>query len=245
MNKISLSLAVFLLGISFLLQSCTQGDSYSLNTSITSMATVEKTQGTVYPYFLLDNGKTVWISIPMLSFQQLTPGQRVIGNFTLLNSQKDGFDYFARLNGYSLVLTKEIINLDLTNQTAIGNNPINFRAMWVGSHYLNVEFYVNAPNLLKQSINLVINRLVAPYDDGYAHFELRYNNLGNTTTPLVPGIISFDLGAFAPGNQGFKGLKILIKSIKNGLQEIVIGYPVKGSDGEEVNLGDEYVEQIL
>lgn len=198
-----------------MLQSCDDDDNNSSGKYMTAMATVQKESGAVYPYFVLDNGKTMWVSVPLVPFQNLVPGQRILGDFTLLYDDKEGFDYYVRLNSYTKALTKPVINLTEMNKDSIGNDSITIKRMWLGANYLNAEFLMEAPAYEDRMINLVFNRLIPQENDGYVHLEFRYNNLGENNNFQVPGLASFILGEYGPqGGSGYKGLKVKVNSVK-------------------------------
>lgn len=230
MKKFALYLVFALMAFTPFLQSCDDDDSYSLNSYMIRMATVEKEAGTIYPYFVLDNGKTVWIAASQIYYEGLEAGQRVIVNITLLADNKEGFDYYARLNTYRPVLTKGVINLNEDNVDSIGNSKATITDMWVGADYLNVEFWMVRPSNESHMVNLVDNRMIAPDNDGYAHLEFRYNNMGDDKGSLTQKIVSFNLGDYGPVNKDLKGLKVKINSIKNGEKVLTFDYPEK--DGE-------------
>lgn len=220
------------------LQSCNTDDGYFPDTSTILMATVQKEVGTPYPYFKLDNGKTMWVSIPEVPFTDLIPGQRVIGDFTIVEYNRDSFDYFVRLNNYSKVLTKQVINLTEYNRDSIGNSEILINSIWVGSYYLNVTFQINIPSIQKHLVNLVVNRLVAPEDDGYAHLEFRYNNQGDQAGSLVPGLVSFDLGGYGPSNTAYKGIKVKVNTIGDGEKDLIFNYSDTSGNEKELSYSD-------
>ena len=231
-----LAFALICMAVAPILQSCDDENSqYPLGNYIIAMATVAKETGTVYPYFVLDNGKTVWVAASAVEYEGLEPGQRVIGNFTILDDNRDGFDYFARVNNYTLVLTKDVINLTEANEDSLGNSKTTISDMWIGADYLNVEFLMVYPSYEKHMVNLVNNRIIPVDDDGYAHLEFRYNNMGDSNGKLIPGIVSFELGEYGPSNKTLKGLKVKINSIKYGDKVYTYNYSDEKSTEESRN----------
>lgn len=214
--------AAFIVGLTGC-DSNTSSPSYGYG-NLNAMATVEKETGTVYPYFVLDNEKTLWVAEPLVPFDKLTPGQRIIGNFTILSGAKDGFDYFVRLNNYSKVWTKEVINYTQSNKDSIGNDPFTLNKLWVGADYLNAEFLSSLPSSKEHMVNLVNNRLTPPIDDGYAHLELYYNSLEPSPGPQIPGILSFLLGEYGPTKKIYKGLKVKVNTRQEGEKTFTFNY---------------------
>lgn len=245
MKKFSLYLVVALMFVIVtpVLQSCDDDDNHSLGNFMVAMATVQKEQGTI-PYFVLDNGKTISVSVSAVDYEGLESGQRVIGNFTILADNKDGFDYLARVNNYTVVLTKDVVNLTEENQDSIGNSKTTITDMWVGSDYLNVEFWMALPSAEKHMVNLVDNRMVVPDEDGYAHLEFRYNNMGDDKGKMIRGIVSFDLGDYGPLNKSLKGLKVKINSIKYGDKVYTYDYSGGENTGKN-NLSEEVNSEQL
>lgn len=235
MKRLSLFVIMLILlgGTIPVLHSCDNDDDYSLDNYIVAMATVAKESGTVYPYFVLDNKKTVWVAASAVVYEGLQPGQRVIGNFTILADDRDGFDYYARVNNYTLVLTKDVINLTEDNVDSIGNSKTTITDMWIGANYLNVEFWMVYPSYKKHMVNLVNNRMLPVDNDGYAHLEFRYNNMGDNKGKTIPGIVSFKLGEYGPSNKALKGLKVKVNSLKQGEKVYTYDYPdVSGGNDE-------------
>lgn len=209
------------------------------------MATVQKNDGAIYPYFVLDNGKTVWITASAVYYENLPAGQRVIVNLTLLADEKEGFDYYARLNSYTSVLTKNVINLTEDNVDSIGNSKTTITDMWVGADYLNVEFWMVNPSKEKHLVNLVDNRMIAADNDGYAHLEFRYNNMGDENGRQYRKIVSFDLADYGPVNKDLKGLKVKINSIKNGEKVLTFDFKDNGGESTEPDVAKESSSENL
>lgn len=245
MKKFSLYLLLALMALAPFLQSCDDEDSYSLNNFMIRMATVQKEAGTIYPYFVLDNGKTVWISASAVYYEGLSHGQRVVANFTLLADNKDGFDYYARLNSYTSVLTKGVINLTEDNVDSIGNSKTTITDMWVGANYLNVEFWMVNPSKESHMVNLVDNRMLSIDNDGYAHLEFRYNNMGDESGAMFRKIVSFNLADYGPMNKDLKGLKVKINSIKNGERILTFDFPEKDGESTDPDLTSELSSENL
>ena len=221
MDKFKMYFFALTLAVSFILSSCDDDDSYSLDKFTVTMATVERDNGST-PYLLLDNGQTVWIAASQVPYAKLPAGQRMAANLTLLADNKQGFDYWARLNGYYLVLTKNIIELDEENQDSIGNDKVGINKIWVGGDYLNIEFTMYLPSKEKHMVNLVDNTIEEHPDDGYAYLGFRYNAMGDENAAYVTRqLVSFYLGDDSPANKNVKGLKITYFSRKTGKEEVI------------------------
>ena len=68
-------------------------------------------------------------------------GDRVLLNYTLLSAS--GSSYTVRINGSAKIASGK---LTLSNDSAINatdKEPIMLESVWLGSHYLNMQFYFN------------------------------------------------------------------------------------------------------
>lgn len=205
--------------------SCSNDDSneFGNNRSI-QLSTVEIQSTNNSPYFVLDDGMKLWVTESLVPYSALKAGSRVMINFTYLRYGNDGFNYFIRLNGFSVVPLQDVINLTPENQDSIGNVPVDIQKMWIGASYLNLNFFINLPTPKQPIINLAVNRIEPPVDDGYAHLQLCYNNNGSTGS-LVLGFVSFALGEYASGDSSYKGLKVLVNLANKGDTIYTFPYP--------------------
>lgn len=204
---------------------CGDDDSneFGNNRSI-QLSTVEIQSTNNSPYFVLDDGIKLWVTESLVPYSALKAGSRVMINYTYLQYGNDGFNYFIRLNGFSVVPLQDVINLTPENQDSIGNVPVGIQKMWIGASYLNLNFFINLPEAKQPIINLAVNRIEPPVEDGYAHLQLCYNNNGSTGS-LVTGIVSFGLGEYASGNSSYKGLKVLVNLVNKGDTIYTFPYP--------------------
>ena len=92
--------------------------------------------------FLSDAGKWI-VATPGENKKTYTFGDRVLLNYTLLSSSASGDDYTVRINGSTKI---PLGKLTLSNDSAIhsvAKEPILLESVWLGSHYLNMQFYLN------------------------------------------------------------------------------------------------------
>jgi len=229
MKKFNLYLLLLVLAFTPVLQSCLDdNDGYSLGNYTVALATVKTDAGNSV-YFVLDNGETLWPAASFVSYNGLENGTRIIGNFTFLSDAQNGFDHYVRLNDYSKVLTKNIINLTEANKDSIGDDPVRVTDLWRSGNYINVEFDMNLPSAQKHRVNLVRNTMKEYPDDGYTYYEFRYNDMNDITDYIGHSLVSFWLGDLELMNMtpDFKGWKIRINSAVNGEKIIVIDYKTK------------------
>lgn len=214
-----------------------EDDDYPNSTVTIGMANVEKPPQYDAPYFVLDNGEKLWVVQSALPYKDLKPGERVFGNYSLLQTGESGFAYNIRLNDYTIVPVQEIIGLNPDNVDSIGNNKMIIRDMWPSSEFLNVRFMLNFPNPQRPILNLVVNQMIPLVNDGYAHLELRYNSNGSDGR-LVPGLVSFKLRDYAPEGSNLKGLKILVNTVTEGEKTYTFSYPLTKDEVPDFNSTD-------
>jgi hypothetical protein len=185
----TITLAMFV-AIGF--QSCDDNNGYSLGDFWVDIATVETDDNSSAYWFILDDGTTLW---PAASDIQYLPkqGQRIILNYSILSDQKNEFDHYIKINYIWDILTKKTIVLTATNADSIGNDPVKINDMWIGNHYLNVDFLFNYGGIRPHAINLVENSLIPDPQDGKIHLEFRHNAYGSTNNRLYNGLVCFDL----------------------------------------------------
>ena len=93
------------------------------------------------PYIQLDDKKTMFPSNGDRLPSYLTKnGQRVIVNFTFLDGQREGYDYYIVVNDIDSVLVKNVIPITPETTDSIGNDPMNILSMWTSEKYLTVQF---------------------------------------------------------------------------------------------------------
>nr|WP_321375421.1 NigD-like protein [uncultured Bacteroides sp.] len=224
MKRVSYYLLLLVLVLVPTLQSCDldDDDGYSLGNYTIALGTVKVDAGNVS--FVLDNGEKLWPAATLVPYKNLENGTRIIGNFTLLSDAQNGFDHYVRLNDYSVILTKNVINLTEENKDSIGDDPARITDIWYGGGYINVEFDMNLPNTHKHRVNLVKNTTKQYPSDGYEYLEYRYNDMDDTTSYTGHSIVSFRVDDLWLINSVFKGWKIRINSAVNGEKVITIDY---------------------
>ncbi len=191
-RKFILSTIILAMFVAIGFQSCEDNDGYSLGDFWVDIATVETDDNSSAYWFILDDGTTLW---PAASDIQYLPkqGQRIILNYSILSDQKNEFDHYIKINYIWDILTKKTIVLTATNADSIGNDPVKINDMWIGNHYLNVDFLFNYGGIRPHAINLVENSLIPDPQDGKIHLEFRHNAYGSTNNRLYNGLVCFDL----------------------------------------------------
>ena len=92
--------------------------------------------------FLSDNGKLL-VTANKENQKTYAFGDRVLLNYTLLPATASDDSYTIRINGSAKIPQG---TLTLTNDSIIQSSskePILLESVWLGSHYLNMQFYFN------------------------------------------------------------------------------------------------------
>jgi len=69
-------------------------------------------------------------------------GDRVLMNYTLLETSASG-DYHVRINGSAKIPQAKITLTDEATINSAAKEPVLLESVWMGSHYLNMQFYIN------------------------------------------------------------------------------------------------------
>lgn len=178
-----------------LFTSCNDDDDYSLDKFWVSMATVENPDNDPFFYLKLDNEET--LKIVATNFYNYKPqsGQRIIADYTILNDKPSGsfYQHDVKLNDAYNVLTKKIFYITPETQDSIGNDPIGIEDMWLGSNYLNIQFFYPGYNKI-HFINLVKDESKT-YNDNKTHLEFRHNAYNDEERYKRSGFVAFDLNS--------------------------------------------------
>jgi hypothetical protein len=193
MKNPSIKLVLIAILSLLLFGACNDDNGYSLAKQWEALATVYPTSETSY-YLVLDDGSKLGILASNINY---TPkeNQRVYVNFTLLDEAGTDFDYYAKINRMSEILTKGVINLTAENQDSIGNDPVKIHSLWIGDDYLNIYFGFNSGDQKTHFINLVNNTTVSrpAITGGKIYLEFRHNTNGDPEWYARDGFVAFDL----------------------------------------------------
>jgi hypothetical protein len=129
---------VLLFLIIIILSSCENKNvDYGLDTYYVELATAQNATE-----FLLDNGKLI-VTAPGENAKSYSFGDRVWLNYTLLSPAASQDNYSVRINGSTKI---PLGKLALTNESIIrsaAKDPVMLESVWLGSHYLNLQFYID------------------------------------------------------------------------------------------------------
>lgn len=226
-KKLQSLLMILCLALVPALQSCDDGDGYSVGDFTPPLWATVRTTGTSF-YLDCDVWGTLWPVNIDLGWYMAVDGQRVITSFNPLADDYAGFDHAVKILSMREVLTKTVEELTPENEEEFGNDPLLIYQgdMGISGGYLNLVFYQNLPkDNTKHRISLVksANDDEVYADDGYIHLELRYNGYDNFSGNHWPAIVSFNLNSLdvTPETKGFV---IKLNSEVNGEVELTYDF---------------------
>ena len=188
-------------------------------------------------YFKADNGQTFFPSQFAAATGGYNPedGQRAFIYYSLLEEKNPKYDYSIKLYGITEILTKDVEEMDASNEEEFGDDPIAPVALNGGSGYdclISAGYFTCSFNILgvgdeKHTISLVRSASADDTEDpSYTLLELRHkaDDMGTDTPSTKTGIASFKLGAYDPAITQKKGLKIRFKDLNGHMQAALIDY---------------------
>lgn len=189
MKKYMIVLSAFIF-----LWSCSKDADYVYPT-FTSIVTVENPDSVSGFRFITDNNDVMKVTSTYFPNYRPKTGQRILANYSILSEGAVGVGYNHKvaLNDVYQVLTKDVFKISSSTQDSIGNDAIEVRNIWVGNHFLNVEF-VFAGYTKTHYVNLVSDASKT-YNDGKVHLEFRHNANSDYQQYSRWGLVSFDLNS--------------------------------------------------
>jgi len=187
-------LLIFLLVIT-LFTACSKDEGYSLDKFWVNIATVENPERRSTFFMRLDNNTLLWTAASNFMNYRPVDGQRIVANYTKLWDKRSTgmYDFDVKLNDVYEVLTKGIFHITPATQDSIGNDPIHVERMWIGRHFLNVEFVFQGFDRV-HFINLVKDPSKV-HTDGKTHLEFRHNANNDAKLFNRWGMASFDISS--------------------------------------------------
>ena len=213
--------SIFLTGLimllsSVILQSCKDDDDdvYYYNSYAYAIGDMVVKEGES-PYLQLDSKKTMLPSNTSIPSFFLEDGRRVIINFSLLQENYMGYDYYLAINDIDTVLVKNIIPITPETADSIGNDPVNIIDMWTSDEYLTIQFEMQGAGEKKHMVNVVRDFSLSdnPDKDNYMQLEFRHNMEDDPKIDRrLWGVASFRLKDLAPQESNLSGLKIKVNT---------------------------------
>ena len=214
-----------------ILQSCDDGDGYSLGDFTPPLWATVRVTGNAF-YLDCDAWGTLWPVNTNMGWYDPADGQRVITVFNPLWDHYEGFDHAVKILRIQDVLTKGIEELTSENDAEFGNDPvvINREDIGISGGYMNVFFLQNLPSKTKHRISLVRSKEDKELygEDGYIHLELRYNDYDDVTGYYVYGAVSYNLNSLDITSET-KGIKLKVNSESGGEEEFVFDIKDSGN----------------
>ena len=124
--------------------------------------------------FLSDDGKMI-VAMPGDKKRTYAFGDRVLLNYTLLSPTTSGNNYPVRINGSAKVPLGKLALSDESSIRSAANEPILLESVWLGSHYLNMQFYLNYKSVT-HSIGLLADSTRLESDTLRVYFTHNTNN---------------------------------------------------------------------
>lgn len=169
------------------------------------------------PYLELDSKKTMLPSNTSIPSLFLEDGRRVIVNYSLLQENYMGYDYYISINDIDTVLVKNIIPITPETADSIGNDPVDIINMWTNEEYLTIQFKMIGAGDKKHMVNVVRDFSLSdnPDKDKYMQLEFRHNMEGDREIDRnLWGVASFRLNDLAPQESDLSGLKIKVNTLR-------------------------------
>ncbi|MDD4489332.1 MAG: NigD-like protein [Paludibacter sp.] len=246
MKEILFKVSFFVLA-GLLFAGCSDDD-FSDDNYWVDIATVENQQQKSKFFLHLDEGTSLWTEESNFSNYKPDDGQRVIAYYSVLSDKRATglYDYDVKLHDVYEVLTKGVFEMTPAKQDSIGNDSIYVSDIWVGSKFLNVEFYYYGWNKT-HFINLVSDP-DKTYMDGKTHLEFRHNANNDEPYHRRWGIVSFDISSLQSNTADSVELVIHVNmpnQVEEKLFELTYRYNNNGSAGvvkkSRIQRADAYV----
>lgn len=228
-------ISVVLLGYAF--SSCSK-EGYSLDNFLVTCATAVAIDPQNY-YLQTDGGDKLWVAASNVYSRPLD-GERLIIDVTLLSDEMDGYDHYVRLNSYSSIKTKPVVELTEQNSDSIGHDKIQVLDLWYAGNHMNVVFGINMGGERVHFVNLVSNPTTPYPKDGKVHLELRHNANGDKETFSRKFIVNFDVRKFIVDNNPVTFV-IHADTYKEGAKSYEVTVNPANPTQSEVNIAKEEV----
>ena len=189
-------------------------------------------------YFKADNGQTLYPSqfaVPTGGYDP-EDGQRAFIYYSLLEEKSQQYDYNIKLYGISEILTKDVEEMNESNEAEFGDEPIELVKL-SGEDKFDCLDQRRILHLLlpdqghrkrkKHKISLVRSDSADDTEDpDYTLLELRHkpDDMGSDTPVARSSMASFKLNSYDPAVTQKKGLKIRYKDFDGNLRTALIDY---------------------
>ncbi len=153
----------------------------------------------------LDNGKILNITANKVSQSNVSDGQRVIADYTIVGDEQQNGSVTSQnviLNYlYNVLKKRPLLSSEVSSsekQDSLGYDPVEISDAWVSSKYLNINFSVlrQMPEL-KHLVNLVVDQERSTASQVYVTF--RHNAFDDSPALNSYGRVSFDISSILNG----------------------------------------------
>lgn len=233
------------LAVTPFLQSCDDGEGYSLGDFTPPLWATVRTTGASF-YLDCDVWGTLWPVNLDLGWYVPIDGRRVITSFNPLWDNYEGYDHAVKILTIQDVLTKSVETLTPETEEEFGNDPVYIAEgdISISNGYMNVYFLQNLPKETKHRISLV--RPESDDDlygaDGYIHLQIRYNNYDDVTGVYTQGVVSYNLNSLNIKDDT-KGIKVTVNSEK-AADEIEFTFDIVSSESNAERLGNQDLSKM-
>jgi hypothetical protein len=170
--------------------------------------------------FLLDDGKKI-LSTNENEKLNLQSGDRVLIHYTLLPETESGYDQVVRLNGASKIPQGKLKLVSEKDIKAAVKEPVHLESAWLGSHYLNLQMYMNRYSEA-HTIGLLADSTQLSNDTLRIYFEHNPNN--DSAGYPVHFFLSFDLENVLGKPENTKNIAVNINTDNYGTKIYELKY---------------------
>ncbi len=165
-------------------------------------------------YFKADNGQTLYPSQFAVPTGGYNPedGQRAFIYYSLLEEKSQQYDYNIKLYGISEILTKDVEEMNDSNEAEFGDEPIELVKLsgedkfdcLISAGYFTCSFQIKVT--------------------GSEKLRHKPDDMGSDTPVARSSMASFKLNSYDPAVTQKKGLKIRYKDFDGNLRTALIDY---------------------
>lgn len=227
------------------LQSCDDGEGYSLGDFTPPLWATVRTTGASF-YLDCDVWGTLWPVNLDLGWYVPIDGRRVITSFNPLWDNYEGYDHAVKILTIQDVLTKSVETLTPETEEEFGNDLVYIAEgdISISNGYMNVYFQQNLPKETKHRISLVRpesdDELYGA--DGYIHLQIRYNNYDDLTGVYTQGVVSYNLNSLNIKDDT-KGIKVTVNSEK-AADEVEFTFDIVSSESNAGRLANQDLSKM-
>ena len=227
MKKIAYLLSVICLVLSLGLQSCDDGEGYSIGDfTAPQLATVRTVSSSGF-YLDCDVWGTCWPVNTNMGWYVPIDGQRVVVTFNPLWDNYGGFDHAVMILDMQDVLTRYVEPMSPDDEDEMGHEPVPTTAdgVTIGNGYLNVWLSRRLPftttlRLVYPAADDSETETPAVGEDGYYHLELRCHTQAGADTPGTYSLVSYSLNAL-DFTGDVKGIRLKLDLEEGGEETLV------------------------